>query len=243
MLVATPFSEALDLLRSLGEAPECASGEPAQIVATALMDRFRRCGESEVFERLVHLTSAMLLQRVRRRLRQMGESMDPHEVLQDAFVNIYRYPDRFDPTRPEAFRVWASTIVDNAVRRQLRHRRLVRAVGGSAGDQLDREADRRTPGPELWAEANETEELLAPAWQLFLVLYLAAFEALSPRERYVLQMVEVKGLRYAEVAATLGIRPEALKMVVFRARRRIFARMSRVASGQGGTPRRPGARK
>jgi DNA-directed RNA polymerase specialized sigma24 family protein len=56
-------------------------------------------------------------------------------------------------------------------------------------------------------------------------MYLGAYEHLSDRERFVLHMVEVRGLRYAELAKTVGIRPEALKMVVFRARRRIAQRI------------------
>ncbi len=43
-------------------------------------------------------------------------------------------------------------------------------------------------------------------------------------------MVEVNGMRYAELAETMSIRPEALKMVVFRARQRIMKRVSRVVS-------------
>jgi len=56
-------------------------------------------------------------------------------------------------------------------------------------------------------------------------MYLAAFQRLSDRERFVLEMVEVRGLRYAELADLVGIRPEALKMVVFRGRRRIAQRI------------------
>ncbi len=51
-------------------------------------------------------------------------------------------------------------------------------------------------------------------FQLFLILYLEAYRGLSEREQFVLQMVEVKGLRYAELAKVVGIRAEALKMVV-----------------------------
>jgi DNA-directed RNA polymerase specialized sigma24 family protein len=61
--------------------------------------------------------------------------------------------------------------------------------------------------------------------------YLLAFERLSERERYVLQMVEVRRMRYAGLAQILGIRPEALKMVVFRARKRIHERLGNILSG------------
>ena len=49
-------------------------------------------------------------------------------------------------------------------------------------------------------------------------------------------------MRYAPLAEVLGIRPEALKMVVFRARRRIADRVegffARVIGGEGERDRR-----
>ena len=47
---------------------------------------------------------------------------------------------------------------------------------------------------------------------LLLQCYLTAYQELGERERFVLQMVEIRGMRYAELAQVLGIRPEALKM-------------------------------
>ena len=47
----------------------------------------------------------------------------------------------------------------------------------------------------------------------------------SDRERFVLQMVEVERMRYAELGQLIGIRAETIKMVVFRARKRIFERI------------------
>ena len=38
------------------------------------------------------------------RARYLDPAVDPQELLQDAFINIYRYPDRFDASRPGAFR-------------------------------------------------------------------------------------------------------------------------------------------
>ena len=61
---------------------------------------------------------------------------------------------------------------------------------------------------------------------LLLQCYLTAYQELGERERFVLQMVEIRGMRYAELAQVLGIRPEALKMVVFRARKRIQEKLT-----------------
>jgi transposase-like protein len=54
---------------------------------------------------------------------------------------------------------------------------------------------------------------------------------LSDREQRAIQMVEVSGLSYREAARELGIKLENLKMVIFRARRKIHRSMRRVFDG------------
>lgn len=199
-------------------------------LATALMDCFRRQGSSEAFEWLARLSYVSLLRRARLRVRGCDGGaagrLDAHEVVQDTFVNIYRYPDRFDGTRSIAFRIWSGTILDNVVRRKLRSSRRNGVVALRPGEQLEQQADPRETEPETQAIEHEARQSVALAYQLFLGLYLDAYLTLSERERFVLQMVEVKGLRYAELAGLVHLRPEALKMVVFRARRRIFERIT-----------------
>ena len=79
--------------------------------------------------------------------------------------------------------------------------------------------------PSLQAQDHEECAATVSAYSLLLQGYLGAFQQLTDRERFVLEMVEVRGLRYAELANVLQIRPEALKMVVFRARKRIVDRL------------------
>lgn len=223
-------SQALGLLAEHGVAvadipgyrPEPAVADAA--LATALMDLFRRTGDNRVFDCLVEVAGPMLLGRVRLRLRGLGQLCDPHEVLQDAFVNIYRYPDRFAANRPGAFAAWATTIVDNAIRRQLR-RRSGPPLALCATEVLSQHADRQAREPDQAAQDREECAAFASAFGLLLVGYQQAFLGLSPRERFVLDQVEVAGRRYADLAQQLAIRPEALKMVVFRARKRIFDRL------------------
>jgi RNA polymerase sigma-70 factor (ECF subfamily) len=195
-------------------------------LATAVMDLFRLTGSSEVFECLVQLASDHLHARVRARLRFLGVQLDPNEVLQDAIINIFRYPDKFDACRPGAFAAWSSTIVDNTIRRQLRGRRGGPEVWLSPSEVLSQHADTHAREPGSQAEDNETCAHAIKALNLVLQFYLAAFHCLSERERFVLQMVEVREMRYADLATVLAIRPEALKMVVFRARKRIHDRLS-----------------
>lgn len=202
------------------------AGDSSDAVATALMDLFRRTGSDEVFESLVRLSEQRLRQRVRSRTRYLGDRVDTEELVQDALVNIYRYPDRFDASRPGAFRAWSTTIVDNAVRRHMRRSGCGPDVRLRPVEILAQEPDRYHKEPGVEAMETEAYERANAAFMFILRLYLVAYQGLSERERFVLQMVEVKGMRYAELAQILELRPEALKMVVFRARKRILARIS-----------------
>jgi RNA polymerase sigma factor (sigma-70 family) len=194
-------------------------------LATALMDAFRRTGDREVFDCLVRWVAPQLLARVRSRMRGLHGGFDATEILQDAIVNIYRYPDRFQANRPGAFAAWSTTIVDNAVRRQLRRARPALALTLRDPEVLQTQVDSDVRRPSDVAAGREEVEHTLLAYGILLQAYLVAFRQLKTRERYVLEAVEVEGRRYAEVAHELGIRHEALKMVVFRARKRIHDRL------------------
>ena len=82
-------------------------------------------------------------------------------------------------------------------------------------------------------ELSEAEraEVVNCAFLLYLQLYLLHFGKLSPRERRALTLVEVEAVSYRAAAEDLGIRLENLKMVIFRARRKIHRAMRRVFDG------------
>ena len=170
------FAASIDTIPGAVGAPAAVRGAA---MATALMDLFRRTGEADVFDCLIQLVAPQLLARVRSRLRSLGAQFDPHEVLQDAIVNIYRYPDRFDPARPGAFAAWSSTIVDNAVRRQLRQKHTGLDVSLSPTEVLSQQADLNTREPDLQAQDHEECRATASAFAVLLTCYLAAFHRLS----------------------------------------------------------------
>ena len=198
--------------------------------ATRLMDEFRQTRCSEIFDELIALTRDQLLSRVRSRVRFLGKQVDPEELLQDTIINIYRYPDRFDASRPGAFRAWSSTIVDNAARRYLRNKRTGVDISFLPTEMLAQEKDQGVADPASRTIQKETSRQLAQTFSLFLVLYLKAYDGLSEREQFVLHMVEVKEMRYAQLAEIMEIRAEALKMVVFRARQRIQKKIAEIVA-------------
>ena len=196
------------------------------------MDCFRRTGDSDAFDGLVRWASPQLRARIRSRMRSLRVLLDPDEILQDTIVNIYRYPDRFLATRPGAFSAWSSTIVDNVIRRHLRRSKRDLSTTLRDPEVLQEQADTTVREPSMQAQNNEECRATASAYGVVLQAYLTAFHRLGDRERFVLQMVEVHTMRYAELAQILGIRPEALKMVVFRARKRVFDCLQRLLSGE-----------
>lgn len=217
--------------------------DPDAALATALMDAYRKTRDAEVFDGLVQWAGPQLRARVRSRLRSLGAMLDPNEVWQDTIVNIYRYPDRFLASRPGAFAAWSSTIVDNAIRRHLRRSKRDQGMTLRDPETLQEQADTTVREPSTLAENHEECLATASAYGVVLQAYLQAFHRLGERERFVLQMVEVRNMRYAELAKILAIRPEALKMVVFRARKRIHEHLQRLLSGCPEKPAKKAVRK
>ena len=68
---------------------------------------------------------------------------------------------------------------------------------------------------------------LAGSWSFYLHFYLGASQYLAPREKRALILVEVEGLPYRFAAERLGLSRESLKILVHRARCKVFRIMSR----------------
>lgn len=72
-------------------------------VRSCLMHTFKTTGDPEVFAMLCDLNRADFLQAIQGRLRA-HPCIDANDVLQEAFLNIYRYRSRFQTDRASAFR-------------------------------------------------------------------------------------------------------------------------------------------
>ncbi len=202
-------------------------------IATGLMALFRDDRSEEVFQELYRWTRLEVLHWLRGLVQRYGAPMDPHELLQDTFVNVFQYAGSFRDTHAGSFRVWVRTVAGNVLRRALSRRNrfslqelpqgLLEPVDGSAlplRRLLDVEEQRR----------------LELSWILLLQHYLRAWEALRERDQRALQLVEVGGLSYAETGARLKVGPSNMKMIMFRSRQRIAHRM-RLSMGPARTAR------
>ena len=185
---------------------------------TDLMVVFQRTRSHAVFNALHRRTSPLILVWVKGLLKKYSGCADPHELVQDTFVNIYSYAGSFKEGNSHTFMGWARTIAANALRRGLRRGRMVSI------SETDWHVDPR-PGPTRQAQDSEEVEAVRQAWTLFLGLYLAAFQSLGPRDQRAMHLTEVEGMDYEEVAKELGVGRRNVKMIMFRARKRLQASM------------------
>jgi RNA polymerase sigma-70 factor (ECF subfamily) len=220
----------LGRLRSRGVALALLPGESRELgrarLETALMALFRDEREEPAFAALYEFAQADLGAWIELLLSGSGRAraaLDPAELLQDTLVNVYRYADGFRDEHPRSFRVWTHTIATNLLRRSCarRERGALLSLPEGALEPLD---PRGTPTEEL-ARREDRRSVLA-AWMIVLVHYAEAYEQLSPRDRQALDLIEVQGLSYATACTRLSVGLSNMKMILFRARRRIRARIA-----------------
>ena len=192
---------------------------------TGLMALYRDGRSEQVFQTLYEYARADLQLWIEGLPgRRVPGGCDPLEVLQDTFVNIYRYAGGFRDERARSFRVWAHRIAANLVSRSRRTRSglSLDALPRGMNEPADRHCD---ASAEL--SLREERQSLACAWMIVLARYAAAYESLAPRDRMALELVELQGLSYADACRELGVRLSNLKMILFRARARIRIAIAR----------------
>ena len=195
-------------------------------VSTSLMDCYKDSGDSAVFTLLFELNRASFLYAIQCNLRRSFHHVDPQDVLQEVFLNIYRYPHRFLADKADAFRGWGHRIARNTLLKFLKGQSRLSRFQAIDEETMQPE-DLRTRRPDLAASDAEGASVVNRAYLMYLQLYMLHFARLSTKERRALTMVEVDGRSYRDAAEDLGIRLENLKMVIFRGRRKIFRGMER----------------
>lgn len=199
---------------------------PTRSEETELMVAFQSQRSTASFEALYQAAAPAMLAWIERTLTAKRLPADPMDLLQDTFVNVYRYAASFRPEATGGFRAWGRTIASNALRRAKRRPAVLGANFSEMGETFDAAADRRS-SPLAAAADLEATHHLARAYGMMLLHYAAAFDTLKERDREALRLVEVEGVSYAEVGRRLGVGRSNTKMIVFRARQRLRVQLER----------------
>lgn len=128
--------------------------------------------------------------------RVLGSATAADDIVQEAFLRLLRLsapPSETDHLRALLFRIAGNLIVDHW-RRQRRHRILAEEV---------------------------PDKPVAPRDVGLRVDMMRTFQRLSPQQRQLLWLAYVEGADHHEIARTLGLRPLSVRVLLFRARRKL----------------------
>ncbi len=133
--------------------------------------------------------------------RITGDRALADDLLQETFYRFLRAAATHDNEthrRNSLYRI-ATNLARDARRRSLTH-----PVAGVEGDAVERLAARDSSG----AAERRTD-------------FARAMSLLKPRERAMLWLAYAEGASHREIADVLGLRPASMKLLLFRARRRM----------------------
>ena len=206
------------------------SSDPVFVQCTQLLASYACNGERRIFDELAEIAVPFLSRRASVEVAKRHACLDVAEVVQEALLNIFRYAKSFRPTVPHAFATWASRIVANVVLRFLRQRKGPRPI---SIDELEGWELPARPGQDPVRSLHDAEERreLCGSFSIWLQAYYHSFLGLTELQKRILHRVEIHGECYREIAESLGMRVEAVKMVVYRGRKRLQEDMQRMAAG------------
>ena len=165
--------------------------------------------------------------------RQLGNTADAEDAVQDALLSAYKHLDQF---RGQAqMSTWLVAIVSNCARMQLRRRprqihvSLDDRFGDEEGYTLSERLAHFGPSPEEEYRKAELHERITQ----FL-------EELSPTLRRAFQLRDLDGLTTREAGKVLGVVDGTVKAQIARARAKLTRLVRRALDAQ---PRHPRARR
>lgn len=180
--------------------------------------RQAQAGSRPAFEELVRRYDREVL---RLALNLVHRVEDARDIYQESFLRVYRNLHRF---RFEcSFYTWVYRIVTNACLDHLRRRTTrheEQAPVADVNDGAPRDFFDRLP--EVNPSANPERKLLG---QEINKMIEGALAQLSPRERMVFEMKHYQGMKLRAIGDVLGTSEETVKNSLFRATRKMRARL------------------
>ena len=184
-----------------------------------LMVRVGR-GEGDAFSSLVRRYEAKAR---RYSYRMFRDSQVAEDVAQEVFLKLYRNADKYRPTG--RFNTYFYRVLANLCYDRLRFEKRRAVVRGNTMDGLTLDSHEdgsgsggngRFPSPE---EAMRSKEDQAAVRQ--------AVAGLSENLKRALVLREFEGLKYREIAETMGVSLNEVKVLIHRARKQVAKRLTK----------------
>jgi RNA polymerase sigma factor (sigma-70 family) len=200
-------------------------------VMGGLMAVFRDTRSMDIYTLLYELNFKSFLGKVYCGLKRYHSLSDPQDILQEVFISIYRYAKGFREEHRHSFRNWTQTIIRNAI---LKHLNRTRKVPPPCEIEQDIVDEREDASPLERMIRTERYHEFGKLYFLSLSLYLHQYnKRLNAREKTALHKVEVENLPYKDSAKAMGVKLENFKMIVCRARKKIYAGIQKDWEKQG----------
>ncbi len=172
-------------------------------------------GDREAFEELMRLNRRKVFGRLH---RLIGAKDDIEDVAQDVFVRLY---DSLDKLRePQCFEVWLYRLVEHAAYDYLRRVRRRRDCRISDLSEEQEQTIDAQPG----MDAHLTHQRHEAARDLVTRL----LDRLAPADRTLLVLKEIEGLSLKELEQIYEVNTNALKVRLFRSRKRALQALAQL---------------
>jgi len=180
-------------------------------------------GDEEAMKRLI-LRHKAYIQRLVTRI--LGNEAEADDVVEEAFVRVYRYRRRYNSRRK--FATWLYTIALNLARNQFRNRaRRPEFIPLEALNEEELELEhialKWNPSPDARLESEERLRELE-----------AIIDDLPPQLRESLNLFALEEEHQAEIALELGCSRKAVEQRVYHARQRLRSEIDRILHPRDG---------
>ncbi len=161
-------------------------------------------------------------------LRLTKQPSDAEDLVQDTLLRAYTAWARFEPgsnCRAWLLRIMTNSFI-NSYRRRRRHQRFANECPDDAVYALYGDSQREAQDPEHKLLADQLGDEVT-----------AALASLGEDYRRVVELADLRGIRYREIAAKLGLPIGTVMSRLFRARRQLEQQLSEYAATDYGIRR------
>ena len=144
-------------------------------------------------------------------LVQIGDPTDADDLTQDVLIQMIRKLDTFHGDA--RFESWLYSMTRNAAADRFRRERRSRRIADDPRAHIDL-APAASPDPSRRVEIREFESVVE-----------RLFHDLPTRQREIFDLVDLQGLTSSEAATLVGIEPVSVRAHLFKARRKLRARI------------------